>query len=565
MERSRVVAALEEIARLLELQDENPFKVRAYRSAARTLESCGEDLRLLVEQKRLDALPGIGEALRDKIGELVLHGRLEALEKLRAAVPAGVLDLLKVPSLGPKKARVLWKELGIESLEALERACRQDRLLDVKGFGDKSQRKFLEGIAFLGRHSGEFLLSDALPRARRLVEHLHRSPAVRRVEIAGSLRRWKELVHDVDLLAAAERPEEVMEHFLAADGVREVLAEGPSKTSVRLDNGLQVDLRVVTPAQFPAALNYFTGSKEHNVFLRQRAQERGLKLNEYGLFKSSESIELRGGEEIYRTLDLPYPAPELREAGWDAESKGSLHLIENKSLKGALHSHTTWSDGVDDLEAMAEKARSMGLKYLGISDHSKAASYANGLDEVRLAKQMDEVDRLNKRWKGFRLLKGLECDILPDGSLDLAPETLERLDFVIGSIHSRFEMTREEMTARICRALANEHLDILGHPTGRLLLSREGYAVDLDQVLDAARRHAKVVELNAYPNRLDLDWVHCRKAKERGVLLSINPDAHSVGDLDNLQYGIGTARRAGLEAKDVLNSRSADEVLRLLS
>jgi DNA polymerase (family 10) len=343
--------------------------------------------------------------------------------------------------------------------------------------------------------------------------------------------------------------------------VTEILAGGDTKTSVRLVNGLQADLRVVTDAQFPCALNYFTGSKEHNVALRGRAQDRGLKLSEYALSNGSKNIEIHSEEDLYRALGLPYLAPELRENGGELDLNKQLQLIEYQQLAGTFHSHTSWSDGAHEIEAMAEKAREMGLGYLGLSDHSQAAVYAHGLDEARLAKQIQEVDRLNRRWKDFRILKGLECDILADGSLDLSPAVLAGLDFVIGSVHSGFEMSEQEMTDRVCKALGNEHLDILGHPTGRLLLSREGYKVDLERVLQTAAREEKVVELNAYPNRLDLDWTHCRRAKELGVPIAINPDAHSVDDLDNLRYGIGTGRRGWLERKDVFNTRGLDDVL----
>ncbi len=564
MNNRDVARVLEEIARLLELQDENPFKVRAYRNAAATLETLTRDLQAVAAEDGLGEIPGIGEALRGKLAELLATGRLAYLEKLRSEVPPGVVAMLDIPSLGPKKTRLLWKELGIETLDALEKACAEDRIAGLKGFGAKTQKKILEGISLVRKNDGLYLLSDALPVARALLAHLEACPLVRRTSIAGSLRRRKEVVRDVDLLASSADAPAVMEHFVRAPGVREVLAKGPTKTSVRLDSGLQIDLRVVADTEFPAALAYFTGSKEHNVALRQIAQKRGLKVNEYGIEGGLNKIELKEEGDLYAALELPWIPPELRENGNELTVRNMPQLIDYKSLKGVFHTHSTWSDGTADIEAMAEKARSMGLSYLGLSDHSKAASYANGLDEDRLRRQKEEVDRLNARWKDFRILHGLECDILPDGDLDLDPQFLGTLDFVIGSVHSRFEMPEKEMTARVCKALENPHLDFLGHPTGRLLLSREGYRIDLDQVLETARRCRKVVELNAYPNRLDLDWIHCRKAKELGVLVSINPDAHSTSDLENIEYGIATARRAWLEEKDVLNTRDLDGVLELL-
>jgi DNA polymerase (family 10) len=565
MDNRQVAGVLDSIARLLELQDENPFKVRAYRNAARALEGLAADVAALSRDGKLGEVPGIGKALEEKIGELVSTGRLKYLEGLRKEVPEGVVAMLDIPSLGPKKVRALWKDLGVETLEDLKKACEEHRLAGLKGFGEKSQAKILEGLSFLRKHEGQFLLSDAWPVARRLLEHLRAGGAVLRSSVAGSLRRWKELVRDVDLLASSDRPAEVMKRFASAPGVKEILARGDTKCSVRLENGLQVDLRVVEDADFAPALAYFTGSKEHNVLLRQIAQKQGLSLNEYGFTGGSNKIELREEADLYRALGLPFVPPELRENLGELNARRMPHLIEYQDVKGVFHTHSTWSDGTASVEAMAEKARSMGLSYLGLSDHSKAATYANGLDEARLRRQMDEVAKLNRRWKDFRILHGIEADILPDGTLDLDPKVLADLDFVIGSIHSRFEMPEREMTDRVCRAIESRELDFLGHPTGRLLLSREGFKLDFERVFETARRCGKMIELNAYPNRLDLDAVHARRAKEVGVRLSINPDAHSIEDLENVEYGIGTARRAGLEAKDVFNTRSLDEVLEALA
>ncbi len=564
MDTRQVVEILETIAQLLELQDENPFKVRAYRNGARALESLTTDLRTLVDEKKLGEIPGIGQALEEKITQFVTTGKMDYYEGLRKEVPAGVVEMLSIPSFGPKKARAVWQELGVTTVDELKKAGQEDRLSALKGFGEKTQKKILEGIEYLQKNAGRYLLSDAMPVARRLLAHLKSCKTVQRVSIAGSLRRWKEIVKDVDLLASSDDAESVMEHFVKAEGVAEVIGRGETKTSVRLASGLQVDLRVVTDAQFPYALAYFTGSKEHNVVLRGAAQKKGLKINEYGIFEGSTLIECKDEKEFYKALGLPYIPPEMRENTGELDRKTTTQLIDFKSLRGVFHTHSTWSDGTASIEDMAEKARSMGLSYMGLSDHSKAASYANGLDEARLAKQGKEIDRLNKQWKDFRILKGLECDILPDGTLDLDSKTLERLDFVIGSIHSRFEMSEKEMTDRVCKALADKNMDMLGHATGRLLLSRDGYKIDLERVLETAKRHRKIVELNAYPNRLDLDWIHCRRAKELGVMLAINPDAHSTADLENIEYGIATARRAWLEEKDVLNTRELDEVLEIL-
>lgn len=561
MDNAALARVFEEIAKLLELKDENPFKIRAYRNGAAAIEQHPGPLRDLAAAGKLEGIPGIGDAIREKITELCATGKLAFLEKLRAEVPAGVVAMLAIPSLGPKKIRALWMELGVADLDALKKACEENRLVDLKGFGEKTQKKILEGIALVRKNDGFYLLSDALPTARALLARLEAFPKVKRASIAGSLRRRKEVVRDVDLLAASDDAPAVMARFVAAPGVKEILAKGDTKSSVRLESGLQVDLRVVRDAEYACALAYFTGSKEHNVALRQAAQKKGWSLNEYELQGSSVKIERE--EDLYAALKLPYVPPELRE-GNELTVHNVPQLIDYKALTGVFHTHSTWSDGTASVEAMAEKARSMGLRYMGLSDHSAAASYANGLNEGRLREQMTEVDRLNARWKDFRILKGLECDILPDGTLDLNPKVLGELDFVIGSVHSQYTMPEKEMTERVCRALASEELDFLGHPTGRLLLSREGYKINLDRVLEAAKEHGKIVELNAYPNRLDLDWVHCRKAKQLGVMLSINPDAHSTADLENIEYGLATARRGGLEAKDVLNTRDLDAVLDIL-
>ncbi len=564
MDNREIAGVLETIAHLLELQDENTFKVRAYQNAARAIEGLTQDVRALVRERTLGEVPGIGEALEQKITQLVTTGRMEYFEKLRAEVPAGLLRMLEIPSLGPKKAKVLWKEKKITTIEALQKACEENALLELKGFGEKTQKKILEGIAFLNQHQGQARLDDAMTVARELLEHLQSGPGVVRSSLAGSIRRWKEVVRDVDLLVSSPSPVAVMDHFVKADGIDAILVKGETKTSVRLKSGLQVDLRVVSDEQFPFALNYFTGSKEHNVALRQIAQKKGLKLSEYGIFRGSKLIECPDEEAIYRELGLPYFPPEMRENTGELDLEKIPQLIGFQSLKGVFHTHSTWSDGTAEIEAMARKARSMGLRYMGLSDHSKAATYANGMDESRLRKQMKEIDRLNQTWSDFRILKGLECDILPTGDLDLDPKVLGDLDFVIGSVHSRFDMSQEEMTARVCKALANEHLDFLGHATGRLLLSRDGYKIDLDRVIEAAARHDKIIELNSHPNRLDLDWVHCRRAKEKGVMLSINPDAHSTADLENIEYGVATARRGWLEDKDVLNTRDLDGVCEIL-
>jgi DNA polymerase (family 10) len=564
MDNPQVAETLETIGNLLDLKGENPFKVRAYHNAARAIAALPESVARLAEEKRLGEIPGIGEALEEKITQLVSTGGLAYLEDLRKEVPSGLLELIRIPSLGPKKARILWKERDITDTAGLRRACLENRLLDLKGFGEKSQKKILEGIEFLGRHEGQVLLGTAAPVARALEAHLRACPQVARASVAGSLRRGKEVVRDIDLLASSAEPERVMDHFVRAEGVAEVLARGETKTSVRLRSGLQVDLRVVTDAQFPCALAYFTGSREHNVALRALAQKKGLKVNEYGLFRGEELLPCEDEAELHARLGLPFLPPELRENTGELDLAAAPPLLERAQIRGLLHVHSDWSDGVSTLEELSAKARSMGLRYLGIADHSRTAAYAGGLDEARLERQMEEIDRLNREHGDLTILKGVESDILPDGTLDLDPRTLGRLDFVVGSVHSRFDMGPEEMTLRICKALSAKEIHILGHPTGRLLLSREGYRVDLERVIQAARENHKILELNAHPQRLDLDWVHCRRARDAGVLVSINPDAHSAASLDDIEFGVATARRGWLEAKDVLNAHDLERVREIL-
>ncbi|MFH1726498.1 MAG: DNA polymerase/3'-5' exonuclease PolX [Elusimicrobiota bacterium] len=566
MSNAEIADVLDTIARILEIQDENVFKVRAYYNAARLIRGLPEPVAELARKDALKDLPGVGEALRQKLTELSATGRLEYFEKLRRSVPAGLLDMLRIPGLGPKGVKSLWRDLGVTTIKGLERACRAGKVGGLKGFGKRSEEKILEGIAFIARHAGQCRLGDALPTAKGLARYLEESGLAGRVSLAGSIRRGKAVIKDIDILASARRPEKLMEVFLKAPGVAGTVVAGKTKTSLRLESGIQVDLRVVSDDEFPYALLYFTGSKQHNVLVRQRAQRRGLKVNEYGIFKGARLLRAKTEEECYRHLGLAYIEPEIREAAGELEAaeKGDLpKLVELADIQGVFHVHSDWSDGGFKIERMADKARSMGLKYLGIADHSKAAAYANGLDERRLRRQMAEIRGLGKKWNGFRLLCGLECDILADGKLDLSPKVLSELDFVIGAVHSRFKMPEAEMTGRICRALADENLDILAHPTGRLLLERDAYAVDLEKVIESAGRHKKAIEINASPFRLDLDAASARRAAQRGVPVSIEPDAHSPDGIEDIEFGVATARRAWLTKDQVLNARPCDKALKM--
>jgi len=566
--KQEIAEILEEIGTLLELRGENPFKTRAYHNAARSIEGLDEDLEALVARDELREIKGIGEALAEKIGTLVTTGRLKYYEELRASFPEGLLDILAIPGVGPKKVKALYEELGVKSVRELEYACHENRLLDLPGFGEKSQAKILEGIEFVKKHAGSFLWVEAWAQAEGVVEALRKIRSVEAVEVAGSLRRRKEVVHDADLIVATRSPEDVVKRFVKLAGVGRVLAAGGTKGSVVLDTGLQVDLRAVKPAELPFAMHYFTGSKAHNIAVRGLAQQKGLKLNEYGLWKGKRSVKCKTEADLFDALGLAYIPPELREDAGEiaAARKGEIpDLVELKDLKVVFHAHSTWSDGKASIEQMARAAKAMGLAYMGLSDHSKSAAYAGGLKEAEIAKQHKEVDALNAKLGGFRVLKGIECDILQDGKMDYPDKILARFDFVIGSVHSRFNLPGKQMTDRICRALANPHVTMIGHPTGRLLLARKGYDVDLRAMIDTARKHHKFVELNAHPLRQDLDWQHCRYAKEQGVRVSINPDAHSTAGLHDVECGMGTARRAWLTRNDVLNAMPLERVARLLS
>lgn len=568
MDKKPVAAVLEEIAALLELQGENPFKSRAYLTAARAIEAAEQEPAELVETGALRNLKGIGEALAEKITELVRTGRMGYHEEQKAKVPPGLLDLLRIPGLGPKRVKVLYERLGVSTLAALGAACREGKVAGLEGFGAKTQENILKGLERLRSHAGRVLLAEALPLALELREALVRHPAVQRAEVAGSLRRRLETVKDIDLVASATDAAALMRTFTTHPLVAEVLAAGRTKASVRLQTGTQADLRVVADAEFPFALHHLTGSVEHNVAMRNRAIARGLKMNEYGLFRGKRRLVCKDEAAIFERLGLACIPPELREnlGEIEAAEQGAIPvLVEEEDLTGTFHCHTTWSDGLSSLEEMAAAARAMGYTYLGIADHSEAAKYAGGITRQQVAEQHAAIDQLNAIFRGFRLLKGIEADILADGSLDYDDETLARFDYVVASVHSRFTMDAKSMTARIVKAVSHPRLTILGHVSGRLLLQREPYAFDLEAVLQAAARHGVVVEINANPHRLDLDWRHHRRARELGVLLAINPDAHSTEGLRHVSYGVGAARKGWCTKADILNARPLPEVLAFLA
>jgi DNA polymerase (family 10) len=566
LDKMRIAAILDEIGTFLELKGENPFRCQAYHNAARAIAQLEGDLGEWIEQKRLTEIPGIGKDLAQKIETLYKTGRLEQYEELRREIPAGLLELLRVPGLGPKKAKALYDNLGIDSLSKLRQACQEGRVAKLRGFGEKTQQKILEGLAFLDKTGKRVLLAEAEYLADRICGELRKLKEIIRIQACGSLRRRKETVGDLDILVSSNQPKIVMDKFVSLPEVIQVTAHGETKSSVVLENGLNCDLRVVSDEQFPFALHYFTGSKEHNIAMRARAQQFGLKLNEYGLEGEKGAIRAKDEADIFHALKLDYIPPELRENTGEIEAAAEHRLpklVEWKDLRGTFHCHTDWSDGRNSLEEMAEAAREMGWQYLGIADHSQSLGVARGLDPDRVRQQFAEIDRLNKKWKDFRILKGTECDVLPDGRLDYPDELLEQFDYVVISVHSHFNMSKEEMTRRIVRAMQHPKVTMLGHATGRLLLRRDGYPLDLDQVLKIAAENKVMIEINGQPDRMELDWVHVKHAKSLGVMLVLNPDAHSTAELRYVRYALDVARRGWLEKSNVLNSRTLAQVLQL--
>ena len=574
MDRHELARIFNEIGVLLELKGENPFKARAYYNAARTMEKMEEDLEVLIQEKRLREVSGFGEAIVEKILEWKQTGTIGYYDRLRQDTPGGLLELLRLPGLGPKKIAVLYSKLGISDLEVLEAACAKNRLLALPGFGQKTQERICAGIQFLREQRGCFLWAEGMRWAVKIRELLAAREGTDgkpfAVEIAGSLRRSQPVCKDIDLVAASSLSHEVMAYFIGpafnrdlGSAVEEITENGETKSSLRLVNGMNVDLRVVKPEEYPYALLHFTGGKEHNSALRHLVKDLGYKVNEYGLFQGQELVSCRGETEIYQRLGLTYIPPELREdlGEIEAAAAGKLpRLVETGDIQGIFHVHTTYSDGVNSLREMVETAIERGYKYLGVADHSQTAVYAHGMNHDAVKKQCAEIDRLNREYKDFTIFKGIEADILPSGDLDYDFETLAKFDFVIGSVHSHFWMEGAQMTKRILRAMENPYLTMVGHPTGRILLGRPAYEVDLEAVIAKAAQKGIIIELNANPHRLDLDWRWCLRAKKQGVLISINPDAHSVLELDLTRSGIVFARKGWLEKADIFNTRSVQEI-----
>lgn len=570
MNREEMAGVLEKIALLMELKGENPFKIRAYRQGAEAVLAMEDDVVERAKNDALTGVKGIGEALRDKLGELARTGKLEFYEALRAEFPPTIFELFDVQGLGPKKIKALYDHLGIASVETLKAACLEGKVAGLAGFGEKTQGKILEAMVVNETFADRFLLGAAGVVVDGILEMLRMHPEVSRAAVAGSYRRAMETVGDLDFLVATKEGARVCQDFTTLPEVEAVIACGETKASVRLKNGMHCDLRAVRNSEFPFALQYFTGSKEHNVALRSLALKKGWSLNEYGLHPVGGDADLPMVEEekdIYRVLGLQFVEPELRENRGEIEAAAELRLprlLELMNLRGTFHNHTTASDGKDSLEAMVEEAMELGLQYLGISDHSKSSFWANGLNEERLMAQIKEIRNLQKSIEGFRIFAGSEVDILKDGSLDFSDDVLSQLDFCVASVHNLMHLDERTMTSRICRAMENEHVTMLGHLTGRLLLKREPYAVDHARIIDCAAETGTVIELNCSPMRMDMDWRWWKRARDKGVLCSINPDAHARAQLHHLGQGVRIARKGWLRKEDVLNTRSVAEIERFL-
>jgi DNA polymerase (family 10) len=570
VENKSIADIFTEIADILDIQGENPFRIRSYRNAARTIGDLTENLENMVKAGgNPEEIPGIGKSMHEKIVEIVKTGKCQSLEELKKKTPPGLTELLRLDGLGPKKVKLLYDELGVDSVDRLEKAAQAGRLRNLAGMGEKTEEKILKSVEQFRAGIGRFKLSTGFTYAGALERYLRDVPGVKRLDPAGSFRRRSETIGDLDILAICAKSSKVMDRFAAYGEVKDVIAKGETKSSIRLRNGLQVDLRVLDEESYGAALHYFTGSKAHNVAIRERAKEMGLKVSEYGVFRARDEKRLTGAseEEVFRAVGLPFIPPELREDRGEiaAAAGGKLpRLIDPADIRGDLQMHTVATDGKNSILEMAKKAKDLGYSYVAITDHSQAVRVAGGLNEKALARHLKEIDKANGQISGIRILKGVEVDILGDGTLDLKEEILKECDVVLGSVHSRFNLEEAEMTKRIIRAIKNPCVHILAHPTGRLILEREPYKVNLKEVMQAAVDHGVVLEINAYPDRLDLRDVDARMARDMGAKLAISTDAHSAQQLELMKFGVFTARRGWIEAKDVINTYPLDQMLRFL-
>ena len=580
MDKNQVANLLDEIASLLELKEgSNPFEVRAYQNAARAVNGLDGDIEELARQGKLKGVPGLGSTSIKRIEEVVETGHIALYDELVETTPPIKLEMMRIPGVGPKKINVIYNQLHVNSIPDLVQACEENKVADLPGFGKKTQDKILQGIAFLAQHAGRFLYPVAEEEASHIYAALREMPEIVRLQVAGSLRRRRETIGDIDMVASVadsasdDVRRKIMDVFTSRPSVQAITGKGETKSSVVLSSGMNMDLRVVNDSQFPYTLHHFTGSKEHHIPLRRRALSMNMTINDYGLFRGKEPhlelVPCKDETDIYAALGMAYIEPELREDMGEIEAAINATLpalVQESDLRGVLHVHSTWSDGQNTIREMAEACVMRGFTYLGLTDHSKTAAYAGGLNEEDLRRQHEEIDLLNKEYAGrIRILKGTECDILRDGSLDFTDDVLATLDFVVASIHSLFNLSPEEQTQRMLRAISNRYVDIIGHPTGRILLGREGYTLDLDAVIDAAAEHGVCIEINAHPSRLDLDWRYLHRARDKGIKIPIDPDAHVISGLDDMRYGIGIARKGWLQASDVLNTMSTDALLDFFS
>ena len=574
MKLEEIVEVLDHIAILLEIKGENAFKIRAYQNGARILENIDQDLGTLIDQNQLQTIKGIGDALVDKISTLWQDQPLDFYENLKNSVPIDLLELLEIPGLGGKKIHRLHSQLGVQTITDLKTVCQNGRLAALKGFGQRTAENLLSGIHHYKSYNARHLWWTVAPIVKEILQGLRKIPEVQNAEAAGSFRRKKETVGDLDFIVATEKPDPVIHWFTNLEGIQQVTAKGLTKSSIRLENGLQADLRIVPKQQFATALHHFTGSKEHNVQMRQRALAQGLSLSEWGIFPkdqseaSRKSLPVKDEETLFKTLGLPWINPELREGNFEialAERQGIPRLLQTEDIKGVFHNHTRASDGKNTLTEMLVAAQSLGWQYLGISDHSRSSVQARGLSEERLQEQIKNIQTINQS-KNYScwIFSGSEVDILPDGRLDFPDELLQQLDYTVASVHSAFQQNKEQMTRRIIKAIENPFVTMIGHLTGRILLKREPYALNIEKVLDAAVANHTIIEINAHPKRLDMDWRYWIKAREKGIITSINPDAHDTKGLSLFKAGVDTARKAAIPPEKVLNTQSLEVVRSML-
>ena len=566
MDNKKIAKILYEIADMLEIQDVE-FKPRAYRRAAQSIESLQENITRYYNEDKLEDIPGVGRHIAEKLKELIKTGKLEYYENLKKELPIDFESLTRVEGIGPKKIKALYKNLKIKNLQDLKKAAEQGKVKNLEGFGEKTEREILESVEFAKKSESRILLGQALPEAEKIRHFLEQSKYAGKVEIAGSVRRMKETIGDLDILITSKYPGKLMDYFTKAKFIKKILGKGATKSSVILDSGLQIDVRVIDNESFGSAMQYFIGSKEHNIAVRKIAIKKGLKLSEYGVFKGSKKIAGATEESVYKALGLRWMDPEIRENSGEIEAslKNKLpKLINYNEIKGDLQMHTKYSDGSNTIMEMAEKAKKLNYKYIGITDHVGNLRIAGALSKKEIAKQHDEINNMNKRLSSFTILKGCEANIKDNGELDLDNETLKRFDFVIASIHSGLKNSREKATARILKAMENRYVNIIAHPTGRLINKRKGYELDFKKIFDKSNKTNTFLEINAFPDRLDLNSINIREAINHKCRLAINTDAHNIEHLDFMRYGIGTARKGWAEAKDIINTKSLNELLKAI-